>query len=350
MHVDWNTLLADSQASFDDNGQLAHFGDPQAEVQALLGDGGIAPLPATGIIQVTGADAAAFLQAQLSQAVDSMPSGSTRLAGYCNPKGRLFAVLQAVRMDGGYLLLTERPLTETLLRRMRMFVLRSKVELHDVSDGWAVFGLRGENAQEALTEITGSRTDEDGLAHRSGDLITLQLSRGDGRSLILVPADEAGAFWQNMRRSQRPCGPDAWRLLAIRAGDPAVFPETVEQFVPQQINLELVDGVSFKKGCYPGQEVVARMHYLGKPSRRMYRLAASTGDAVPAPGSRVTTADGKHAGDVVVAAPGPESIELLAALRSEHRGRQDLDVNGLKLGFADLPYAVDDADNPPDQP
>ncbi|MCC5811970.1 MAG: folate-binding protein YgfZ [Ectothiorhodospiraceae bacterium] len=339
--MDWNSLLSNAQPVFDADQQLAHFGNPQAEAGALLGDGGIAPLPDTAIIQVTGDDAPAFLQAQLSQAVEDMPSGSTRLAGYCNPKGRLYGVLQVIRMDGGYLLLTERTLVDLLLKRLRMFVLRSRVELHDVSDGWAVFGLRGERAQEALTELTGSRADEDGLVHRAGDLLTVQIPRGEGRSLVLAPADEAARVWGNLSRSLAVCGPWAWRLLAIRSGDPVVTSETAEQFVPQQINLELVDGVNFRKGCYPGQEVVARMHYLGKPSRRMYRLLGPGGDSAPAPGSRVTTGDGKHAGDVVIAATGPDGVELLAALRTEHHGRQDLGVDALKLGFAEIPYTLE---------
>ncbi|MCC5857409.1 MAG: folate-binding protein YgfZ [Ectothiorhodospiraceae bacterium] len=340
MMVDWNQLLGEDGAAFDQENTLLHFGNPADEAAALTLENGVVPLPETGILQVTGDDAAAFLHGQLTNSISDMPEGGARLAGYCNPKGRLYAVFLVLRLDGGFLLLTQRNLVEPLLRRLRMFVLRARVGIEDVSAGWGVLGLHGSGALEALTELTGSREGGDMQVQRAGDLMTVQLSGDSGRTLLLAPAEEITAIWGNLGTALRPCAPAAWRLLDIRAGIPAIQPRTSEAFVPQHVNLDLLDGVSFSKGCYPGQEVVARMHYLGKPSRRMYRLRSPVDGHVPAAGDRVTAADGKHAGDVVMAAAGPDGIELLAVLRTGYHGRQDLDCGGLKLGFAELPYPV----------
>ncbi len=343
MALDWTTLLANDGPVFQHDA-LISFGDAADEGRALTGEAGIAPLPDTGLLQVAGEDAAEFLHSQLSNSINDMPVDSLRLAGYCNPKGRLFAVFLVLRLDGGFLLLTERRLIPALLKRLRMFVLRAKVQIEDVSDAWAVFGLNGASALEALTEVTGSRDGAPLQLQRAGDLLTAQLPGDGGRTLLLSPADEAAAIWTNISTAVRACGPLAWRLLSIRAGEPVVHEGSSEAFVPQHVNLDLVNGVSFSKGCYPGQEVVARMHFLGRPNRRMYRLTSPVTEPLPAAGDRITTGEGKHAGDVVTAAPGPEGVELLAVLRTEYAGRQDLDCNGLKLGFGELPYPVESAD------
>lgn len=349
MNVDWKDLLNDDAPVFGEEGTLLSFGDIEGEARALVSEAGIAPLPSTGILQVSGEDAAEFLHAQLTNSISDMPLDNARLAGYCNAKGRLYAVFHVLRLDGGFLLLTERDLIPALLKRLRMFVLRARVQIEDVSDGWAAFGIHGETALQALTELTGSREGDPMQVERAGDLLTVQLAGGSGRTLLLVPGGEARAIWHNLSTALRACGPTAWQLLDIRAGLPVIHPEVGEAFVPQQVNLDLMGGVSFSKGCYPGQEVVARMHYLGKPSRRMHRLTSPATDPLPAPGDRITTGDGKHAGDVLVAAPGPEGVELLAVLRTEHQGRQDLDCKGLKLGFGELPYAIEQ-EAPPARP
>ena len=337
MHPGWNVLLADTSPDADAYG-AAHFGAPGPEAAALLGQGAHCPLPGMGIIQVRGEDASAFLQGQLTQDVADLPPGRVRLAGYCNAKGRLHAVFHVLGTDDGFLLLTEAGLVDALIRRLRMYVLRSKVSLDDVSVQYQAIGVTGTRVA-LLTELAGSLPEDAGSVHQAGDLILIRWP-GDA-VLLLTPADDGGAIWERLQAAGDPSGPQAWRLLAIRQGLPAVYPETAETFVPQQVNLERISGVHFRKGCYPGQEVVARMHYLGKPSRRMYRLAGP-GEMPPAPGERVQAADGGSAGQVVQAAVGEDGIEMLAVLRTSHAGRQDLAVGDTPLDFRDLPYALED--------
>ncbi|MEX0729972.1 MAG: hypothetical protein WED00_07465 [Aquisalimonadaceae bacterium] len=338
MTVDWPQLLRDQDVQFD-HGRLTVRDGASTGLKATFEDGSVIPLVDMGVIRVSGADASSFLHTQLTQDIQALDDASWRMAGYCNAKGRLYATFQLLLSDDGFLLLTQRSLVEPLIRRLRMFVLRSKVSLEDVSDEHAAIGIVGRAALPGLDALVGSVPEQRGSVHRAGDVIALALGGTPDRVLVLCSGDDAPGIWETLSRGATIADPNVWALLNIRAGWPEIYSETVESFVPQQVNLELIEGVNFRKGCYPGQEVVARMHYLGKPSRRMYRLTGPDGP-VPAPGSKVTTADGSNAGDVVCAAPGPDGLELLAVLRNQYRDRQDLDAGGVKIVVGTLPYEV----------
>ena len=338
--IDWPTLLAVQSARFDADGRLLDFGDASAELHTTLGDGGVMPLPELGVIRVVGDDAAAFLQAQLSQGVTDQEVTESRLAGLCNPKGRLLAIFRVLRLDeDDFLLLTHASLLEGLVKRLRMYVLRSRVALQDFTPHAAICGVTGTGGV-AVTEATGTLPQGTGTVVHAGDTSVVNLGGEPERFLVIAHARDMSGLWQALTQGSPPVTPAAWELLAIRAGEPAVAAATSERFVPQQVNLELIGGVSFSKGCYPGQEVVARMHYRGTPSRRMFGLTAPEGGDVPVPGDSVLTADGSSAGEVVRAVAGPAGVEALAVLRVGYRDRQDMRLGGQPAGFAQLPYAV----------
>ncbi|QIT55454.1 folate-binding protein YgfZ [Aquisalimonas sp. 2447] len=338
--IDWPTLLTAQHARFDADGHLLDFGDASAELHTTLGDGGIMPLPALGVIRVVGDDAAAFLQAQLSQGVTDQEVTESRLAGLCNPKGRLLAIFRVLRLDhDDFLLITHASLLEGLVKRLRMYVLRSRVALQDFTPHAALCGVTGTGGV-AVTEATGTLPQGTGTVVHAGDTSVVNLGGEPERFLVIAHARDIHGLWEALTRGSRPVTPSAWELLAIRAGEPAVAAATSERFVPQQVNLELIGGVSFSKGCYPGQEVVARMHYRGTPSRRMFGLTAPEGGDVPLPGDSVLTVDGASAGEVVRAVAGPAGVEALAVLRVAYRDRQDLRLGGQPAGFAQLPYPV----------
>lgn len=341
--VDWQALGRIHGARFDAQGALADFGDADGELHTALGDGGVVPLPALGGIRVVGADAASFLQAQLSQSVEDQEPGEWRLAGLCNPKGRLLGLFHVLRFDDeDFLLLTSTELIAGLVKRLRMFVLRARVAVQDFSPHMGICGTTGSGAL-ALTEATGTLPRGTGTVVHSGDTSVLHLGGEPERFLAVAHARDVDGLWASLTDASRPLTPAAWRLLAIRAGEPSLTEATLEQYVPQQMNLDLIGGVSFNKGCFPGQEVIARLHYRGKPSRRMFRLGAPTGP-VPSPGDPVVTADGTNAGEVVDAVAGPAGIEALAVLRLKHRNQQDLRLGEQPAGFAELPYTIPDAD------
>jgi len=338
MFVDWQQLLKNHEFA-NDQGSPSQHEEAIRSMRAAFAEGMLAPLPDTGIIKVSGADATGFLHTQLTQDMKGLADNTWVFAGYCNPKGRLLGLFRVLLSDDGILLLTRRELLEPLLKRLRMFVLRSKVVLEDVSDAYAAMGVAGPAALTALEGLVGSIREGPGHVHHAGDLHVLSLGGEPDRLMLLATGEDVPGIWDSLTRGVAVASPAVWTLLDIRAGWPEVYPQTMEAFVPQQVNLELIGGVNFKKGCYPGQEIVARMHYLGKPSRRMLRLRGPAGP-LPAPGDKVTLGDGSNAGDVVHAAQGPDSLELLAVMHNKHRDRQDLDVGGVKVVVDTLPYAV----------
>lgn len=211
----------------------------------------IAKLDQYGLLQVTGEDARAFLHAQLTNDIENLAPGAARYAGWCSAKGRLLATFLVVPCPGGFLLQLSRDLVPMVAKRLSMFILRSKVKISDASARWVQFGAwePGDGSQFTVSE--------------DDEVITVRV--GPDRALLLVPEGKSGNY-------KTDAAADEWALAEIRAGQPLIAQATQDQFVPQMVNLELAGGVDFKKGCYPGQEIVARAQYRGAVKRRMVRL------------------------------------------------------------------------------
>lgn len=324
--------------------QASHAGMHPAPPELAPGEqsGCICALPDWGVIRAQGADAAAFLHSQLSNDIHGLDAASSRLAAYCNAKGRALALLRILRTDDGLLLFTHKALIDSLIRRLRMFVLRSKVTLDDVSEAIGVIGLAGAQAIPPLRQIMGTIPEHAGDVHCAGGIRLIRLDCAPDRFALAIPGGELPEIWASLAGALPVVTGEVWQLFEIRAGIPTITPATQEAFVPQMLNLEPLQGISYSKGCYPGQEVIARMHYLGKLKRRMYRLHTQAG-ITPSPGETVRTAeDEKEAGTVVAAAPAAhDSRELLAVLRTELVERDSLVLNGAPLQLLDLPYAFE---------
>ena len=290
-----------------------------------------------GLIRAQGADAATFLHGQLTQDVTALPLDQTRLGGYCSAKGRLLASFQFWKADAQTVLLAcSADLLAPTLKRLSMFVLRAQCKLSDASAELAVWGLAG---AEAMAWLGADAPARPGAVTRRGEAFVVRLADAEGqpRCLLVQPAGaEAPAL--------PALAADAWRWLEVRSGVVRIVAATVEQFVPQMVNLELVGGVSFQKGCYPGQEIVARSQYRGTLKRRAQLL---DGDAALAPGQEVFhSADpGQPAGLVALAAPRPDGGGSSALVELKLSA---LDGGTLHLGSADgpllqraaLPYAI----------
>lgn len=341
MHEPWYSILADAPLA--DDGGLPHLGQPQAELHAAEHAGIVVPLHRTAVLGAYGEDARSFLHGQLTQAVDDLPDQTWRLAGYCSPKGRLLALMRILNdADGGVMALTHDSVLELTLKRLRMFVLRARVALEDLRERTAVVGLAGAAAAELLAELAGTPPTEPGGVTEAGDLRVLRLPGDDTvpRFVLLAPAAELAGVWEMLGRGLTPAGHDAWELLAVRAGEPEVTDATSEAFVPQMVNLEIINGVSFSKGCYPGQEIVARMHYRGQAKRRMFRILLDT-ESPPAPGTDVRDESDREAGTVVRSARNRQGrVEALAVLPIDRLAEAWLFVDGVEVGLDTLPYPI----------
>lgn len=279
-------LVAQGAHVSDDNpAEVLHFGQP-ASLQALQA-GFVAPLDDLGIIAASGAEAANFLHNQLTNDVAQLAANEVRLAGYCTPKGRLLATFLIWKQDDAILLQLPRALQAVIQKRLQMYVMRAKVTLSDMSDSQLLLGLGGRAAGAALAAWfpvlpTAPYTS---VSNDAGTLLRLADAFDAPRYQWLASAATAQDAWPALTAQLTAAGSSAWRLSSIQAGVPQITPATQEQFVPQMLNLELIGGVNFKKGCYPGQEIVARMQYLGKLKRRT--LAASVSAATVAAGMEV---------------------------------------------------------------
>lgn len=343
MNKQWLEFLRAHKANIIDSA-VADFGDPVLERKAIIQNAILTDLSHFGLIRVSGEDAASFLQNQLSNDVRQIDERHSQLNSYCSPKGRMFTIFRLFTLDGDYYLRLPIDLLEPVMKRLRMFVLMSKVKLEDASGGLQRLGVAGAGTRELLAEQFGDIPAEANTAVEAGGTKILRVP-GNERFEVYAPATVLQSIWERFETVLTPAGVDAWPLLDILNGIPNIYPETREQFIPQMANLQVIGGVSFKKGCYPGQEVVARMQYLGKLKRSMYRLQ-SINDDVPPPGTEVVTVvEGKHheAGEIVDARPLPDGGYTALAVLQTASIDQKLELKdrpGSTLQLADLPYAL----------
>jgi tRNA-modifying protein YgfZ len=297
---------------------------------------GIAPLGYLGCIRVSGADAATFLHSQLTNDFTRLGETRARLAGFCSAKGRLQASFMAWQTsDADIILACSADLLQATLRRLSMFVLRLKCKLSDASAQLPLFGLSGTAADALLQDCTAWEKRETS----EGTAIRLPAAAGHSLGLWSPRPDSA---WQSAAAPG--LSQEEWRWLQVQSGVPLVEAKTVDLFVPQMINFELLGGVDFQKGCYPGQEVVARSQYRGTLKRRMILCdcegPASAGQEVYSPSD-----PGQPVGVVANAAarPGQNGSTMLVELKlaALHQGELQLGrIGGPPLSQRALPYVV----------
>ena len=336
MNQEWNDFLLQDgfAADFEHRGHL--LDETRAATIAV-------PLVDSALIRATGEDNAAFLHNLMTNDVTGIPADGVRYAGFCTPKGRLIATFLIWHEGADLWLQTAADVQPAMLKKLSMYILRSKAKLHDGADR-VLIGLAGPQATAALAALgLGAAPGVKQLAAISGGQV---IGIADQRYMLALDVAAAKAAWPILKAHAIPTGLNAWRRRDIADGLPRVVAATQEQFIPQMVNFEAVGGVSFKKGCYPGQEIVARTQYLGKIKRRMYRAAvsapATTGQDLYAP----ETGEQSCGNVVSVAQTADNSWECLVVLQSSaydavntgagavHLGATD----GAILSFLNLPY------------
>ncbi|MGJ7513868.1 YgfZ/GcvT domain-containing protein [Pseudomonas baetica] len=293
-----------------------------------------------GVLAVRGADAGKFLQGQLTCNLNYLSDSQASLGARCTQKGRMQSSFRILLEGDGVLLAMASELLEPQLADLKKYAVFSKSKLTDESAAWVRFGIeQGDTALRSLgLELP---ADTDSVVRHDG-LIAVRVS--PDRAELWVAADQADTLKGKLSALLTEGDLNQWLLGQVRAGIGQVMPSTRELFIPQMLNLQAVGGVSFKKGCYTGQEIVARMQYLGKLKRRLYRVQLDASE-LPEPGTQLfSPSHGSSIGEVVLAAHAEQNIELLAVLQAEAAEAGDIHVGSLDgpaLRLLDLPYSLD---------
>lgn len=337
----WLDYLRDQGAHID-NDRVESW--PQGNGLAALQSGTVmADLSHIALYNIEGKDAQEFLSGQFSNDIRLLDEKSSQLSAYCNPKGRMLALFRLNLTDNGYLAQIDRGIAGQVIPRLKMYVLRSEVTIEPAPV--VSIGLAGPGAIKAVESATGCTAPDavNGMT-RNGAIMVIRLA-GDHRLQVIAPAERMQAIWQQLSETLTPVGWREWEWTEIHNGIPCVRDTTYEQFIPQMVNLDLLHGINFKKGCYPGQEIVARMKYLGKLKQRMLGGHIDS-DTPPEPGTSVYAASfGENsAGTVVNAQPSPEGgCDLLVVAQIKSLESNDLHVStidGAAISLKPLPYSV----------
>ncbi len=271
MNQNWKNFLLSQHATFKSDTCISF------PANADNNDNTIYPVAHLAILTISGKDAGQFLQGQITCNVNDVTEIKSSLGALCNPKGRAITTFLLVKTGDTFLMVLPEELLGPVKKRLQMYVLRSDVTLTGSSDQFCLIGLsHPENQAEPL------------FATSQQELITVNFSATQSRYLIIAEAEKAIALWSDRVGNQgyQPGDSEQWRYLDILSGIPWLTTETSEEFIPQMLNLDLLGGISFNKGCYTGQEIVARTHYLGKAKRALF-LAECYTPSTPAPNSTI---------------------------------------------------------------
>lgn len=344
MHSDWQKFLQHQGAVIEHNG-VAHYGNLIEELKLTQTGTVLIDRSHLGLICFSGDDARSFLQSQLSCDVGDVSLSTAQYGSYCTPKGRILTTFLLWQNNEAFYMQLPGSLSASIIKRFSMFVLRAKVTLAHANEKFIRIGLAGEKAHKLVEEYIGTPFNPtcklSVLHHEHSHIICHSANRFE----FFVPLDQGADLWAQFSQLAKPAGISCWDWLEIQDGVPTILPITQEQFIPQMVNLEAIGGVSFKKGCYPGQEIVARTQHLGKIKRRMY-LAHIPSDKPVMPGDELfgEALTDQSCGKIVNTAPAPDGgFDVIAVIQvnSVETGViRWLTIDGPQLEILTLPYAL----------
>lgn len=345
MNNEWEKFLLHNNAIIENN-TVKNFGLSINEEQAAYSNLVFSDLSHYALIEASGDDVIDFLQGQLTNDIKLVTGTMGQLSAYCNPKGRILANFRIFKRQNHYFLRLRSDIIEATLKRLRMFIMRSKVELVNSSDELSRMGIAGLNATKRLSFLFEKLPENTDESYTENEITIIKLPGTLPRYEVHGTFEKVKGLWEQLQHDAVAIGENSWNLLTIRAGIPEIVSETVESFVPQMVNLQAINSLSFNKGCYPGQEVVARMHYLGKLKRRLF-LGTIKSDTLPIPGQSIISNDESEqkAGQIVTASwSNDKKVEFLAVLQIEKAEKDKLHIGsntGPAIELIDLPYNLE---------
>jgi len=347
MNSAWQTFLCNHRAVIE-NHRVIHFGDSVAELQETQTATIMADLSHYGLIRFSGEDAKTFLQGQLTCDIQEVNPHKAQYGSYCTPKGRILATFLLWQQGEDFLMQLPASLAAAIQKRLSMYVLRAKVTLSNASDDWIRIGIAGPRAAaliDTIASTSGGFSQSLQVMHDK-EISFLYLSQQ--RIELITTLENAPELWNRLSQHAKTAGAGCWDWLTIASGIPVILPETQEMFLPQMINLDAIGGVSFKKGCYPGQEIVARTQYLGKLKRRMFLAHIDTSQTITA-GDALYSNDmeDQSSGNIVNAALSPHGgFDVLAVIQQSSVETCRIhwqSLQGPALEIKSLPYPLPDS-------
>lgn len=339
---EWHQFLQETSNAVISDNKIAHYGDAASEAQSTRNNQTVmCDLSHLGLLELDGADAFTFLQGQVTNDVKLLNGSNAHYTAYCNPKGRMLALFLAFSHHGHLHLQMPKELVESIAKRLKMYVMRSKVTITDLSESIVKIGLSGHNATELLAPLFPAIPQQVYELANSEQGALLRLPGDIPRYEIFTNMDNAKAVWNTLKPHAKAVGATNWDWLEIMAGIPEIMLKTQEEFVPQMLNLDALNAINYKKGCYTGQEIVARTHYLGKVKRRTQLAHVASGNA-PVVGDDIVDTNGQAIGKIVRSAPALEGgYDVLAESRLENIA-EGIYWNSIKLTINPLPYPLTD--------
>jgi len=346
MKPEWFDFLKDAGAEIENN-EVRSFGNIEREQRMLHTGLIICDLSHHGLISIDGEDATDFLQGQLTNDVRDVSLSHSQLSAYCTHKGRMLANFRLFKRAESYYMQLPQALLESILKRISMFILMSKVSIKDNSNSLVKIGLSGPKAAEQLSEFISDLPSETDDCVQANGYTIIKCAGELPRYEIFGELEEIKTLWGQLDVNAAPAGAGAWETLDILAGIPTITTETSEAFVPQMTNMHVINGVNFQKGCYTGQEVVARMQYLGKLKRRMFKIKIETSDSV-SPGDKLFRKDsksGQGTGQIINAQAdsngGTVALAVIDITDADSGELQLHDENGPEINVLSLPYSIE---------
>lgn len=340
MKTPWKALLLDTGAEFNGD-ELCHYGNPDQESRLLAAGAILCDLSHLGLIGVHGADARNFLQAQLANDMRQVDAKRSPLGCYLSPKGRVLANFRIVAAGPSFYLQLPQDNIEEMIAQLRRFILRAQVSVEDDSYAFIRFGLAGPHATRLLESLWGSAPAASNQTQVQQEIRVIRTHGVHPRYEFWGDLPAMSHLWNQLLAHAAPVGPASWALLDILSGLGYVQLPTRDMFLPQMLNLDVLDGIGFQKGCYPGQEIVTRTRSRGTLKRRLYVCRIDRNTPL-APGSSVYAGDneGQAIGHVLQAQPHPDGgLAALAVLQIEAIGGA-MRVEGAPLRLCEQPYPI----------
>ena len=337
MNNDWKNFLL-SQDVIHEN----EASDNQKAVNTTV----LCDLSQYSTLVIAGDDAASFMQGQFTNDVDKVDDDNSQLSGFCNKKGRMIANFRLFRYQQNYFLSVKNDLVDLSIEHLQNYILRAHVAVQDVSEQLIHLGISGVSATELLAPFIDPINEEaDGVSHNE-NYIVIRVAGLQPRYEIFCSLEHAKTLWEKLSANVEIVNSSSWDYLNIQAGIPYIDSHSSGEFVPQMANMDLINGVSFTKGCFTGQEIVARMHYLGKLKKRCYKIHID-GEDKPDAGDKLFAENaraGQNTGAVIQAEKNPGSgFDALAVIQvADIESKLFLnDADGPGVTVKELPYSFE---------